>query len=395
MDIINQLCRRPSGRLSCLYRWLSVSLVPVTLFTIFLTVGLDLCPLPYISPFIESVFMYQDITPLVSAVLVVWTFSATLVVYFMGKMSDRCFGIHFYDAVLTHEGKNWLLVKAFLFLIEIALLAGFAVYGFRISFTVLCLLQMLNMGYIFLMVNLETSRNHVLFWVNDENGKVFQKLKNNMDMEEISDYFNKESSEWLLIKILRGIDYDDSYEMEYLLKQLFSQLLDELKDAAPDTQLIISCELALRMIAYGSYDMESGINLRPAIRDLFSKIIESNNCPVPIKEGVLASLVIRLNSSHGLTFFENLIQSISDAKILSWCYTFLNKLAQDYSNFNGWLYRFKQNIELYTWEYAMSDEERAQVYAFIRCYANRSSAESSYDLSSNGAPQEEDDTINV
>lgn len=352
--------------LSYLYRWLSVWLVYVTLIAVIVAICFDLSPMPYWSPFVEAIFTY-DTTALVSAVLVVWTFSASLIVYFMGKMADRCFGIRFYDAMLVKESEFNLLFKAFVFFVEIALLAIFVTYQFRIAFTVLCALQMLNMGYIFLIVNLGTSRNQVFRHVDDQNKAIFQNLSACSDMQEVRKQFHAQRPKWLLIKILRSINYNNYEEMDWLL-DCFSPKLWKILDAKPDAQLIASCEMTLDMIAYGSYDTDSGPQLRSAQRDLFSKIISDNNYPVLVKKGILAALLIRTRSLRSNQFFQDLIDFIpseQSKEIKGWCYNFLYTLVKFYSY--GWKKGLLHQLE---WR-PMDVDETDQLETFIRCYSGQ------------------------
>ena len=135
--------------LDCFYEWLSRNFLWASLLCLLVTLIFDFVPLPYFA-WAAFFFCNRDFTLLVSVTVVIWAFGASLLVFFIGKIDTRCFGICFYDVLLVHAKQDSLSWKLVVFLGELFLLGCCGVYGWPITLVTVCVLQLLNIVYILL-----------------------------------------------------------------------------------------------------------------------------------------------------------------------------------------------------------------------------------------------------
>lgn len=173
---------------------------------------LDILPCPYLHPCIETFFAY-DSGDVITVILVIWTFTATLLVFYMGKKDDHCYGIRMYDALkrkyTQEKGPLWMVVA---FLTEIAVLMVAAGRRWPITIMVFGVIQVVNMLYVFGLICDETSEETILKRVRGEFLDLMEKGGMGHHGPE-----NGELDDLLLVRMIKAMDYSDMAEADRLL----------------------------------------------------------------------------------------------------------------------------------------------------------------------------------
>lgn len=254
---------RFSQKLDQFYECLSKCFLWTSFLCLAVTLLFDLTPAPYYA-WAEVFFYHRDFTPLISTSVVIWAFSASLLVYFMGRMETRCFGIRFYEVLLTREGKAGLARKLLVFLVELFLMGCCGVYDWPITLFTVCMLQILNIVYIFLIIVQETSLSRVVHTISTQTKDVFTRLALERkktaqplnSFQVLEEKFGQERTSWLLMRALRGINYYQFEDMDALSACLPEDVWSPLR-ACPDAQLLVSWTLACSMLD-GGQDCTAG-----------------------------------------------------------------------------------------------------------------------------------------
>lgn len=209
------------------YLWIKIIVMKVVPVIMVISIVFDLCDRRYALPILELIFhrSRSDFIGLGSLIFIIWTFSTTLVVFFLGCVNDRRYGIRIIDIVLAEKGAvNELFKLAIWFLLELLILFWAVLYEKEITLTVCLAVQIIWMLFFFLMICRETSE----FTVRD---KIVQ---DTVMQIEVSGTAGK-----LLYKMMRNIEYENLIETEN-----FFEVMEELE--ARDTVNPVAKSRAVR-----------------------------------------------------------------------------------------------------------------------------------------------------
>lgn len=279
-----------------LYRMMKLNLVLIG------TMILDLIPCSYVLG-LEYLFeKNKNINTIVSITLVVWTFTASLIVFYLGKINESRHGISLIDRILARYSFIELGQLLAIFLGELLILIIAEIVNFPITIVASTLAVFFTMIYIFLMVCIELSDN-------------IQELI----MVDWRKQGNK-YRESLLEKMICNINYENSREVEVLsvvLKESEFTVLDGYEGRAIGRRLTEQI-------------LESGKN----VENLFHVIqnwYTDKNSSLEIKKGILTALVSNVTAKN-LFFCEELlaIDLVHENELFVW-----------YVTLNTYLIKFK------------------------------------------------------
>lgn len=338
--------KKISQQLDDCYKFLSVVILWGTLVFLVVALVLDFVPCPYCCTMMESFFCNGDASPLISTSLVIWTFGATLTVYFMGRMEDRRFGIRFYEALLAHESKANLTWKILLFLAEVVLLEFSAAYDLPITLFVVCVLQPVNIVYFFLMITREVSSEKMIQTITIQTEAVLKQMGEQqrlveqpcIRLEKLTEVFNRERKNWLLFKALRGINYNSHDDMDDLQSCLPTEQWKSVW-MYPEVQLVVSWNLACFMLDAGRSSTEGQEKLPVALIKLFAQIVGNPYYPGFVKVGILTALIIHEENGPYDKLFLDLLEITSPDRqvpVSTWCAYFLKRLVESNQEDFNW-----------------------------------------------------------
>lgn len=357
-NIFSGNIQSPASISERIYKALSDLLPAFTMISLAIAVCLDLSSEPYCSPKVEAFFSCSAASPYVSTTPVIWTFGASLLIYFMGKMSDRCFGLHFHETLLAQQSSSKLIWRFALFVVEIFALEVFASCQLPISLFVVSMLQFLNICFILLMVMVETSQKKVISTIEKQNDIVFERLKkcaeekrteegpghiSGSQMKALENSIKEGNENWLLIKVLRGINYQRFEDMEHLLDCLSHHHWDIIKDY-PELQILLSWRFGCMMLE--SCAAESQAEIPMALGKLLNEIASNQDYSLEMKEGLLATLLIRGETWDCNEKTWDMLNRMPDSDkgaALDWSCNFLQELVD--RKICGWKTSFQLRLE--------------------------------------------------
>lgn len=264
-DFLKQWIERP-------YLWIKIIVMKVVPVIMVISIVFDLCDRRYALPILELIFhrSRSDFIGLGSLIFIIWTFSTTLVVFFLGCVNDRRYGIRIIDIVLAEKGAvNELFKLAIWFLLELLILFWAVLYEKEITLTVCLAVQIIWMLFFFLMICRETSE----FTIRD-------KIVQDTEMQiEISGTAGK-----LLYKMMRNIEYENLIETEN-----FFEVMEELE--AWDTVNPAARSRAVREFTsdFTEYMMKQVNNRGRAFSILGNWLTE--NYSINIKRGIIKGIL--------------------------------------------------------------------------------------------------------
>lgn len=259
--------------LNNIYEFLSVWFLPVTLCILAITLVLDFVPFPYCCSLVEDFFCEHDFSALLNTSLVIWTFVASLLVYFMGRMEDQHFGLRIYKVLLAGKSRRELVFKILLFLGEVVLLEISATYSWPITQFVVCMLQPVNVFFVFLMITQETSRSRVVKTINFQTGEILKRLaekSSQSDLNSLKQAFETERKDWLLLMALQRADYSSHEDMDEI-KECISASRWVVIQTDHKLLLLVSWQLAYCMLDAGLINTENGVKLLQPLRNMLKE----------------------------------------------------------------------------------------------------------------------------
>lgn len=193
-----------------LYGWYekfsSMKLWALCCICIFLEIILDLLPCQYVFGFLERIFSY-NIGNVIAITVVIWTFTVTLSIYYLGKMDERCFGIRMIEVIIIKYHPFKLFILAIIIMSELLVLIIAAILEWEITIAGIAVLQFFTMVYMFLMVCMETSRTTII------KGIETQSLDKSGDKTD--------NGKFLIYEMISNIDYENNCDVNVLLDILF------------------------------------------------------------------------------------------------------------------------------------------------------------------------------
>lgn len=304
------------------YEFLSRFFCQISAFCLVAALVFDLLPWQYCSPAVEAFFCRSDFSAYVSTSLVGWTFGASLLLYFIGKMENCWLGIRFGEALLAHESLFSLVRKAGFFLLEIILLEFVPTDKLPITFFMVCLLQPFNIVLSLLMIFVETSRDKVLDTTHKQNKRILTQLGQQMEslpegqkedsgsgLRKFEKELEEERRQWLLFKVLRTLCYSRYEDMEYLEDCLPPTFWIPIQDH-PALCLVLSWKLG-RAILENIAD-EHPAAIPAALMTLLLEVAENPNYPQEVKEGLLAALAVSWEAPDCSERFREMLYRMED-----------------------------------------------------------------------------------
>lgn len=223
--IIKNLCDKGGGSIALL-SWLSIVL----------SVLFDQCRQEYWFPELELIFHRQpeEFSNLGTFIFAIWAVSITFIVFFLGVVNDRRYGIRIIDIVLV--GRNAyvnLVCKAIAFLAELIVMLWAVLYCREITITVCLYMQIVWMVYFFWMVCSAMSEKTIHNKVVEE---AVCRLEENGQMGR------------LLYKMIQNIPYEDITEVEHIF-DIFGKIgMAERKFKRNKDRIV--CDLAGKLTGY-------------------------------------------------------------------------------------------------------------------------------------------------
>ena len=177
-------------------------------------IALDLAPVDYCCKLVEQIFTYET-GVLVSVILVIWTFTATLVIFYLERTENRHYGNRLIKIILHSysEHKLYKMVRTFMAELLVLILASIA--DFEITLVISAIIQFATMLFVFLMVCIETSSDHFQQVMAEEYSAVA--YADTMSYKDIENAYK----DLMVVKMIRNLDYsnrDSVEELEEILR---------------------------------------------------------------------------------------------------------------------------------------------------------------------------------
>lgn len=140
---------------------------------------------------------------------VIWTFTVSLVLFYLGKMEDKRYGIRIVDMMPSDLPFEKVIVLVITFLSQLIILLVVLLTG-RVIMLVGCTInQVLMMTYVFIMVSVEISSTNV-------RDKIIERARRCIVRQE-------DEIDWTLSKLLIGVNYNDFQEVKEV-EMLFNEI---------------------------------------------------------------------------------------------------------------------------------------------------------------------------
>ena len=199
---VNYFYKHITGRI------MLVCMIICVLLCIF--IGLDIMFLPYQKICLPQFFSYEE-SSLIAVILVVWTFTATLVVFYLEKMEERRYGIRMIEILLITYKQKALFVMTITFMAELFILILASIISLKFTLVASAIIQFGTMLFVFVMVCVETSKDHVQKVIEEQ----YLEMQYGKDMKfsDLENLYNP----LLLIKMIRNLDYSNKENIDDLL----------------------------------------------------------------------------------------------------------------------------------------------------------------------------------
>lgn len=213
------------------YKWFNEKNVIEIITAVLLIVGLLL-----------DLKLQEDKTSLFSTlgtiIFVVWTFTVTLIVFYLGRMEHVSYGIRIVDIMLEDLKFKQVVVKVLIFLFQLIALLVTIILELECTLVCCSASQIIIMVYVFVMVCVEPSDVNVQDTIQKRAIKSIE-----YDIE------GNKGVDWMVSQMLYAINYKDKKERLFLiefLKEIASNSDDKkgLQSFAKDfaEQIILNCE---------------------------------------------------------------------------------------------------------------------------------------------------------
>ncbi|HJD45211.1 MAG TPA: hypothetical protein H9909_00065, partial [Candidatus Mediterraneibacter norfolkensis] len=323
----------------------------INLFCILILVCLAVCiridifPFSFCCAVLKNVSNY-DAGNLIAVILVIWTFTATMVVFYLERMESRRYGVRMITIILRSYNENSLFLMASTFMAELLVLIFASIVSLKITLIVSSLIQFGTMIFVFFMVCIETSDDHFRKIMKSEYKSV--ECYESMNFEEVEEIYK----ELMVVKMIRNMDYsiyDNLEELEQILNR--NPADKNWKNVRKyinhkSTQLIL----------------EAG-NSRKGIKTVILDLFMYKETVPDDKKGILAALIEAL-SPLNLEICQTLLTAEKQyqKELYIWCIV-LNRFLGEFNDekwrqeyFNYFFERIKNDIDQDTesllWRYA-------------------------------------------
>lgn len=258
--------------------------------------ALDCCTCDYF-PGLESFFTIEksDFTGLGCIIMVIWTFTTTLLVFYLGKATDKRYGIKVIDITRETYSDFKILCSAASFLLGLLSILGAVKHKWPITLSLHIWLQILWMVYVLVLICVEMSNTHIQELIKKD---VAEKYK----VGQISGF---------LIKMLNTIDYDDDLEVEKIYV-----ILEEAITEISEKQFMAREDFVAKCLEY----MMKAADDKERIGTLIKRYWERNGDKyISVKRGMLAGVLDNIFMEK-TPCLERLVQMTFEykRKIITW-----------------------------------------------------------------------------
>lgn len=238
------------------------------LFLMVVCFSLDCCSYDYI-PGLESFFKIEenDFTGLGCVIMVIWTFTTTLLVFYLGKAADKRYGIKVIDITRETYSDFKILCCAATFLLGLLSILGAVKHKWPITLSLHIWLQILWMLYVLVLICVEMSNTHIQELIKKD---VMKKYK----VGQISRFF---------IKMLNTIDYGDDLEVEKIY-----DILEETVKEISEKQFMAMEDFVAKCLEY----MMKAANDKERVAVIIKKYWERKGDKyISVKRGMLVGVL--------------------------------------------------------------------------------------------------------
>lgn len=139
-------------------------------------------------------------------VFVIWTFTVTLIVFYLGRMEDKQLGIRIVDFMIEDLGFVRIVAKAMIFVAQLIMLLISVTCEWRYTLIHCCISQVIMMLYVFVLVCMEVSRTHIRETIKERAVAFIDK-----------DTDGSRGIDWMLSSMIFSVNYKDKAEAGTLI----------------------------------------------------------------------------------------------------------------------------------------------------------------------------------
>lgn len=256
----------------------------------------DLCPADYWFDWIERIFEY-DTSTVIPVVAIAWGVVSIPIGFLLGQIEHRNYGIRLIDFLVAGLGKGNSVFLIGSFWVQLVFIVLSSAYNRSVMFTVVTWTQLIYVFCFSYLVMLSISHEAMVNIVCKQSREICGKLreKNSLLENEIKDKSLKQQNavlshcldpaemrHWLLVDIIKNVDYCRDEDVENLKKILKDSVCSDLNG------------LLGRKIVYDLFKiMLSGVEKevkKQIVSDIFNADVSVDTC-----KGILAALISERN----------------------------------------------------------------------------------------------------
>lgn len=210
------------NKLSTIYERINKSRTTIIILAIIFAVGVGLLKEGFLEKEASTSEAVEDPESMASTlgttIFVVWTFSVSLIVFYLGRAEDRKYGIRVIDLMLEDFSISKILGLIFFFVGQLCMLYIAIFFNAICALNFFAVVQLLIMLYVFLMICMESSNTYVR-----------KRIKKHI-ARSLTEYKTREHGlDWKLSKMLMSTNYTDRRETNLLL-QLYLDIIGSIED---------------------------------------------------------------------------------------------------------------------------------------------------------------------
>lgn len=242
--------------------------IEIPIVIVLVSIAFDICPCEYKFHIFQTIFQREsvDYTAVASLVLVVWAFTASLIIFYLGRFEAKHYGIRTVDVLINKIKYKKITKMLLVFVMELAAVFGAVLYQWEITLTISVILQMAAMIYVFLMVCVETSKTNV---------------ERQIKKATIGTLEDEKKISPMMVKMLEGIEYKRDEEAEKLKNMLVEIASELVLDS--DSQYFCFMKKCTDYIIRNCEDAERSAWI---IKNLLTDIEK-----IPVKKGIFCSVL--------------------------------------------------------------------------------------------------------
>ncbi len=268
---------------------------PITLVALAICIYFDKCQKPYQYPALERIFAMEndDYTGIASMVLVVWTFTMALVIFWMGRMEGKRYGIRIRDVFIKNISKGHvgvrLTVMGVTVTLELLILFLAAAYKWPITLEITALQQIVTMAYALVLVCLGSSQAVFL-------GEIAESSVGYI----VGEYKNGQGIHKFLARMIEKTNYQNESQVNQLIEMieiitgLAEKHIEESKEEKPEEEkdkLEREGRCKLQWYMKACMDCMIGICTSKEISERIIKNLMVKITSIDAKQGIIFSVI--------------------------------------------------------------------------------------------------------